>query len=72
MVTRDRVADALKPERIETDERDREAGPELLLELRQHALLRNHQDATSAAALDELGRKDAGLECLTQADRVGD
>ena len=51
MVARDRVTNALEAERIETDERDGEAGPEFLLELRQHALLRDHQDTTPAAAL---------------------
>jgi hypothetical protein len=66
------AAEALDSGGIEADQGDGEAGPELLLELEQHALHHHDQDAAAPASLDQLGEQDASLQGLAQADPVGD
>jgi hypothetical protein len=68
----DLLADAREAHRVEADEGDREARPQLLLELREHALHRGDEDAPPAPAADELGEEDARFERLAEADGVGD
>ncbi len=72
VVRRDLLAHTLEPDRVEADQRNGEARPQLLLELREHALHRRHEDASPAAAADELREQDARLERLAEPDRVGD
>ena len=66
------VAHAREAHRVEPHQRNREAAPQLLLELREHALQRDDEDALAAAPLDQLGGEDAGFERLAEARRVGD
>jgi hypothetical protein len=66
------VAHARQPHGVQPHQRDGEAAPPLLLELRQHRLLADDQDALAAATLDQLGSQDAGFQCLAEADCVGD
>jgi hypothetical protein len=70
-VGRDAATDALISHRVETDERNREARPELLLELGHHALGRDDEDAFALASGDELTEQDADLDGLAEADGVG-
>ena len=72
VVAGDVVADALQAGRIEADKRDGKAAPKLLLELGEHALEGDHQNALPAAALDEFGGEDARFERLAEAYGVGD
>ena len=66
------LADALDAERIEPHQRDREATPELLLELPQHALGGDHQQPPPAPAANQFAAEDAALQRLAQAHRIGD
>ena len=69
---RDAAAHPLDADRVEPGERDREPLPELLLELRQHALDGQHQDPPAPAAGDQLADEDARLQRLPQPHGVGD
>ena len=69
---RDAAAHPLDADRVEPRERDGEAVPELLLELREHALDGQHQDAPPPAAGAQLADEDARLQGLAQPHRVGD
>jgi hypothetical protein len=42
------------------------------LELGQHGLLGNHEDALATTALDEFGGQNPRFHGLTQTDRIGD
>ena len=64
--------DALDADRVQPRERDREAVPELLLELGQHALERQHQNPAAPSARNQFADQDAGLERLPQPDGVCD
>ena len=68
----DAAAHALDADRVEPGQRDGEAAPELLLELREHALDGQHEDAPAPAAGDELADEDARLQGLAEPHRVGD
>ena len=72
MVGRDAVAHGRQPHRVEPHERDGEARPEFLLELRQHALEGDDEDARAATALNQLSGEDAGFERLAEPSGVGD
>ena len=72
MAGRDSAAHALDADRVEPGERDCEAVPELLLELRQHALDGQHQDAPAPTAGDQLTDEDARLQGLPQPYGVSD
>ena len=69
---RDATPHPLDADRVEPHEGDREAVPELLLELREHAPDGQHQDAPPPPAGDQLGGQDARLERLAEPHRVGD
>src|ERR1022692_4651409 len=56
---------------METDQRDSEPRPELLLELGHHALGGDYQDALALAAVDQFAEQDAHLDGLAQANGVG-
>jgi hypothetical protein len=71
VIAGDAVAHSLQPDRIQPHQRDGKTAPEFLLELGQHALLRNHQDALPAPALDQLGGENAGFERFSQTDGIG-
>jgi hypothetical protein len=71
VIAGDAVAHPLQADRIQPHQRDRKTAPEFLLELGQHALERNHQDALPAPALDQLGGENARLERLSQTDGIG-
>ena len=51
-VRRDLRLHALDPDRVEADKRNREAGPELLLELAQDRLQGDYEDAVTPTALN--------------------
>ena len=70
LVRRDLRLDPLDAHRVEADQRDGEAGPELGLELGEDALEGDDQDALAAAAPDELREQDADLDGLAEADAV--
>ena len=72
VVRRDVAADALEAGGVKPGERDGEAGPDFLLELGEHRLDRDDEDAPAAAALDHLGEEDATLDGFPEADGVGD
>ncbi len=72
MVRRDAGADALDADGVEADEGDGEPAPQLLLELREHALDGDDEDPLPAPPLDELAEEDARLERLPEPDGVGD
>ena len=72
VVARNPCAHALQPGGIQADERDGEACPQFLLELRHHGFDREHQDAPTATAPDHLGEQDAALNGFAEADGVGD
>ena len=71
VVGRNAVAHPREPHRIQSHQRDGKAAPPLLLELGEHRLLGDHQDALAAAALNQLGGQDAGFQRFAQAHRVG-
>ena len=70
VVGRDAAPHPLDADGVEPRERDREPVPELLLELGEHALHREHQDAPGAPAGDQLAHQDAGLQGLAESDRI--
>ena len=72
VVQRDAGPDLADARAVDPDERDRKPGPELLLELGEHRLRRDDEDALSPAAQDELGSEQAGLKGLAEADVVAD
>ena len=72
VVGRDAVAHPRQTHRVQTHQGDGEAGPPLLLELGEHGLLGDDQDAFAAPALDQFGGQDAALQGLAQAGAVGD
>jgi hypothetical protein len=57
---------------VEADQRDREAGPQLLLELLEHRAQGDHEDPLATSAADQLGEENADLDRLAEADAVGD
>ena len=72
MVCRYAAPHPLNADGVEPRERDREPVPELLLELGEHALHREHQDAPGAPSGDQLAHQDAGLQGLAETDRIRD
>ena len=72
VVRGDAAADALDADGVEAGERDREAVPELLLELGQHALDGEDEDAPAPAAGDQLADQDPRFEGLAEPHRIGD
>ena len=66
VVGRDAAAHALYADGIEPHQRDGEAVPELLLELREHALHGQHQDPPGPAAGDQLADEDPRFKGLPQ------
>jgi hypothetical protein len=72
VVRGDAIAHAGQTYGVQAYQRDGKAAPPLLLELGEHGLLRDDQNAFAAPSLDELGGKDGRLQRLAQADRVGD
>ena len=68
----DLLLDPLDADGVEPHERDREAGPQLLLELLQHLLRGDDQDPLAPAAADQLGQDQPDLQRLAQADHVGE
>ena len=69
---RDLPLDPLDAERVQPDERDREPGPQLQLELLEDLLRGDDEDAVAAAAADQLGEDEADLQGLAEADDVGE
>ena len=69
---RDLPLDPLDAERVQPDQRDREPGPQLQLELLEDLLRGDDQDAVAAAAADQLGEDEADLQGLAEADHVGE
>lgn len=67
----DAVAHPSQADRIQSHQRDGEAAPPLLLELGEHGLLRDDQDALAPAALNQFGGEHARFERLAEADRIG-
>ena len=72
VVRGDAAADALDADGVEAGERDREAVPELLLELGQHALDGEDEDPPAPAAGDQLADQHSRFEGLAEPHRVGD
>ena len=72
VVGRDAAPHPLDADGVEPRERDGEAVPELLLELGEHALHREHQDAPGAPPGNQLAHQDAGLQGLAETDRIRD
>ena len=72
VVRGDAAADALDADGVEARERDREAVPELLLELGQHALDGEDEDAPAPAPGDQLADQDPRFEGLAEAHCVCD
>ena len=68
----DLLADPLDALGVEPDQGNREARPQLVLELLEDVPGSDHQDAVAAPAPHQLGEHHADLERLAQADRVGD
>ncbi len=62
----------LYADRVEPGERDREAVPELLLELREHALEHQHQNAPAPPPGDQFADQDACFQRLPETHRIGD
>ena len=60
------IAHSVDARRVEAHQRNREPGPQLLLELRHHALDGDREDALAAAALDELAQQHAGFDRLAE------
>ena len=57
---------------IQTNQRDGEPFPHLLLKLDHHAFRRYHENTAALAALDEFRHQDASLQGLAKTDSVGD
>ena len=57
--------------RIETHQRNRKPVPEFGLELRQHRLLGQHQDAAGAASAYQLTQDHADFDGFAKADLIG-
>ena len=72
MVGRDAAPHALDADGVEPREGDGEAVPEFLLELGEHALHREYQDAPGTPPGDQLAHQDAGLQRLAEANRIRD
>ena len=72
MAGREPAPHALDADGVEPGQRDGEAVPELLLELREHALDGQHQDPAAPAARDQLAHQDARFQGLAEPHRVGD
>ena len=72
VVGRDAAAHPLDADGIQAGQGDGEPVPELLLELRQHALYRQHEDAPAAPPGNEFAHQDAGFQGLAEAHGVGD
>lgn len=68
----DVVLDPLDTGRVQPHHRDREARPQLVLELLQDVLRRHDEDALAASAPDQFGQQQPDLEGLAEADRVRD
>ncbi|GAA4946765.1 hypothetical protein GCM10023238_11370 [Streptomyces heliomycini] len=69
---RDLPLDPLDAHRVQPHQRDREPRPQLVLELLQHMLRRDHQDALAPAAADQLGQGQADLQGLAETHHVRD
>ena len=72
VVGRNAAPHPLNADRIQAGEGNREAVPEFLLELGQHALHREHENALAAPPSDELAHQDPGFQGLAKADCIGD
>ena len=72
LVGRDAQAQLGDARGVQPHERDVEAVPQLRLELGEHGLAGEHQDAVAAAAPDQLGEDHPHLDGLAEADRVGE
>ncbi len=70
VVQRDAGPDLPDPRTVDPDERDREAGPEFLLELGEHRLGGDDENALGPAPEDELGGEQACLKRLPEADVI--
>ena len=68
----DAVAHPGQTHRVQSHQGNGEARPPLLLELGEHGLLGDDQDAFAAPALDQFGGEDATLQSFAQAGAVGD
>ncbi len=66
------MADFLEAGGIKTGQRNREAGPDFLLELGQHRFDGDDQDPASPAAFDQFGEQDAAFNGFAEADCIGD
>ena len=64
--------DAAQSLGVEAHEGEGEARPEFALELREHALDGDDENAPRAPALGELGEQDAELDGFTEARSVGE
>jgi hypothetical protein len=71
MVGGNAAAHACKPHGIEPHQRNGKTVPQLLLELREHALQRHDQDAVAPAALDQLRDEHTRFERLAEPHAVG-
>ena len=72
VVRRDAIAHPRQAHRVQPHERDRKPTPPLLLELGEHRLLCDDEDALAAAPLNQLGGQHAGFQRLAQAHSVRD
>ena len=72
VVGRDTAAHPLDADGVQAGQGNGKAVPELLLELRQHALHGQHQDAPAATPRDELADQDTGFQCLAEPHRIRD
>ena len=70
MVRGNAIAHALNAGRVQTRQRNGEAVPELLLELRQHRLRCQHEDAFASASRHEFAHQNAGFQRLADAHRI--
>ena len=61
----------LDAHRVQAHERDREAAPKLLLELRQDRLHCDDKDASATPSSDEFGEQHANLDRLPESHAVG-
>ena len=57
---------------VQTNQRNSEPFPHLLLELDHHAFRCHHENTTSFAAFDEFRHQDTGLQGLAKTDGVSD
>ena len=67
---RDLPLDPLDADRVQPDQRDREPGPQLLLELLEDLLRGHYQDPVAPAAADQLGEDQPDLQRLAQSHHV--